>query len=498
ELALDVNGAANWEKLWGKPVERVQFQPRVWPSKRLGSPAFAGAPLFRASTIPGIVLTASDGQDIGCRLNRLTLPSRGQLNRSLALSNRPVRGEPFEPAQILRVDATKRDLGRFLADTNYKDRTVVVVTGHGMRKSSPIHVRGKRLRLRFETTGDTPLVLMPRDLATRSLKSADDYRAFIEVVEGGIEIVGGMFRIGSSASKADPQWFLSVEDGDFSIRQTYITGPMLQSNRYQGLIDWRGTREAPAGREYAAYGEIVGSSLLTKGTLLRSPLQGRALHVHNSLLVSLDDLTTLTFPAQELSIHSTLDIAQSTLSSGGVCFDLIGTRENSSSSPLRLFVDQTVFSVPVKSKVRPAPRPAIVRCTKDLDRPGNVVWWGTSNAFALDVVKYLDDGREPVAGERQAFRNVWSEAWGDGHVSDALAGRGDVLLTKALPVPSRVRPEQFALEAGTPAATAGTGGEPLGARVKELPDPAVKLENKTNNDTGGTKKKAKSGRAVLE
>jgi hypothetical protein len=468
-LPIEVDNAATWQTIWRHPSDADQFQPTQWPREPLGDLALVEAGKFHVSGIGGVVVVATDRGHVGCNLDDDALPGRLRVERAIALLDRPTfpAASIADPAAVktIEVDATKEDLGRAVNDPELPDGSLILVTGYGYRRSSPIHVKGKTLKIRFASHERGPLIISPQDTRT-----ADGYRAFITVENGRIEIENGLFRIRSSATKIDPRWLLSVVNSEFSLRNTYLSGPALQSNRYEGLIE---LRRQPAAASKDLCGLIRDCTLVSKGRLIETA-PGASLIVRNSLLAGFDDLASVTVAADAPPVATAFDVSQSTLTAGATFFRINSGSGGAAPHWLRFYVSECLFGPPVPSRDRPAPHPVLMRCGPEFDSRAQAVWWGTSNGYASEIDRYLDDGKLAQPDAPQEFARVWQSAWGEGHLERPLHGRGKVLLSSPLPSASDLVPASFTLQEGCEAAAWAPGDRPVGANLSVLPHPEAK------------------------
>src|SRR5262249_34111713 len=153
------------------------------------------------------------------------------------------------------------------------------------RPTSPIVIQDAWVRLQFEQIDGPPLVLTPRLSETGSRRDC-----LISIVNGGVEIVGGVFTLPASEKQPVPKWFIQVVDGDLAMQRCRIQGPMGGSTRNKGLIQWvQSSGRAPTRLfegAYTGYAAFEACYLAGSGTLVEADIRRRALFFHNCVLAS--------------------------------------------------------------------------------------------------------------------------------------------------------------------------------------------------------------------
>ncbi|HLQ43170.1 MAG TPA: hypothetical protein VK137_00460, partial [Planctomycetaceae bacterium] len=401
-----VRSGAEWKQVWrNQPgLDESQFQASGWPKSPLGDLSAVTSNDF---VVPAdIGLKGTDGQTPGCLVGEFAEALPLTLARADALADRlqyPVPGwEPFAVNKTIQVEANKQDVGRVLATENWPSGTLVVVSGSGPAEMTPVEVKGKALRIEFKHTGEAPLVLSPRS------KTKTDEAMFI--VEGGsLEIINGQFRFPNTSSEPLPQFFLSVFDGDFSLRRCQVIGQTLDgTSKFVGLIRWKRSvveakdRSQPAERNS---GLIVDSALLTSGRLLDADMRNRTLLLRNSLFASIGDLFDWNVQGFDSRLGATVDARWCTFGAGGkFLFQVRGTKDaEKTTRPLSVFVENSIL-LPLTDLSGATP---VLLSVRDYVLSNQqVAWWDYSNGYAAPWPQLVRPADTPPKAS-QSFESDW-------------------------------------------------------------------------------------------
>ena len=460
-----VRDGTAWKGVWrDQPsLDVTQFHSASWPkTPPLDFAALSANDLGLPSELG---LKGTDGQAPGCPVNDFASPTALTLARADALIDRaayPIAGlEPFAVNRRLEVDANLQDLGKVLGTDDWPSGTLVVVSGHGKVGMTPVEVKNKSLRIEFKHTGEAPLVLEPR----KSTKMKDDEAMFI--VEGGsLELVDGQFQFPNGSTASLPGHFLSVHDGNFSLRRCQVIGQTLDSTSgFQGLIRWKrltgesGDLANPAERNS---GVIVDSALLTSGKLLDADLRQRTLILRNSLFASIGDLFDLNVQGFSPKIGGTLDARWCTFGAGGkFLFQVRGAKEaEKTTRPLSVFMQYSVL-LSLTDLSGATASPVLLSARDFVLTNQQIAWWDHGNGYTAPWTQFLRAADTPAAGP-QSFDNHWRKQWGETRVMNSLSANGDVRLAAKLPHRSKVGPRDFILASSCPATTWGPNQTSLG------------------------------------
>jgi hypothetical protein len=381
----------------------------------------------------------------------------------------------FAALDTVRVDVTKEDLGKVLERKKLKNGTQIVAAGFGICHSSSIVIDGAWVRLTFEQTeGRPPLVLTPR-------VGESKHDGFVSVVNGGIEIVGGVFAPPASERQVLPKWYIQVIDGDLAMSRCRIQGPMGAITRNKGLIQWvRKSGRAPTRLfegNYEGYAAFSDCFLIGSGTLLEADIHRRALFFRNTIAVSRDDLFALGVGGHDSQIGGVVDLHQSTLSAVDRLIHVDGAELGSpTSSPLVFFADRCVFAPPLRAAQQRA-TPTLFSYSGPVLEQKQVTWWGHRCGYAADITTFLRVDSEPPSIS-QNFEQVWVGQWGPGQVVEPLLGARGVVLTADLPTKAedraKLEPADFELHPAAKASTWDGANRPIGASVATMNLPPLR------------------------
>jgi hypothetical protein len=384
-------------------------------------------------------------------------------------------------AELIRVDLTKDDLGKVLSDRKLSAGANIVATGHGVRQSSPIVIRNAWVRLRFEQTEGAPLVLSPR--GSDSGRSSDTNSAedgFFVVNNGGLEITGGAFTIPAGERTPFPRWFIQVIDGDLSLQNCRIQGPLFGNSRNKGLIQWLRASGLPPKRLFAApldgYLALENCCLFGSGTLIEADVQNRAMFFRNSVMVSRDDLLSINLRSTGLEIAGSIDFETTTLSAASSFLKVAAAALDApASTPLAIFADRCVFGPPLHSGT-PKTEPTLLSYSGPLIESQQLDWHEYRCGYAPDITSFLRNETAPIAP--QDFEEVWQKQWDAAQVIEPLTGPQGVVLIKELPQRTedraKLEPADFILYPSSRAATWDGGQRPIGAPLAELQFPPIR------------------------
>jgi hypothetical protein len=404
--------------------------------------------------------------------------------------------EGLVATDVLQVDLTKEDLGKFIAGQKLPNGVEIIATGSGNRLSSPIVIQNICVRLKFEQTDGAPLVVSPR-----AAEGGPRNDAFITVRNGGLTIEGGSFFLGTGERSGGPRWFASAVDSDVAFKCCRIKGPLAGNARNRGLIQWLRSDGRPPPRLFAAnldaYAVLDECYLLGSGTLVEADLPQRGLFIRNSLLVSTDDLLSIGLRGIESHLAGTVDLESSTFSAAGTTLRWAAAALSASGpAALKVFADRCVFGPPL----RPAGQkpPTLLSYSGPLFETKQIQWREYRCGYSPDIASFVRE--ETAAVESQDFQHAWLDRWGTERVTEPLTGPRGVLVGKELPQRAedraRLEPTDFTLHASSQAARWDGGDRPIGAPLATLclpstgsvsaPPPTKSKGTKTAPPTRGT------------
>lgn len=481
----------DWKRDWrNQPMlDESQFQASAWPKAPIVDLVSAKGSDFVVPVDAGVKST--DGLPLGWPANDFNEPMPITLARSEALADRmrhPVRGwESLTVNKTIQIDANMQDVGQVLNAESWPTGTSVVVSGTGNVEMSPVEVKGKSLRIEFKNTGEAPLVFSPRKLA----KMKDDEAMF--VVEGGsLELVDGHFRFPNSSTQPLPQFFLSVHDGDFSLRGCTVIGQTLDgTSKFIGLIRWK--RIEAESRNLALPSErnsglIVDSALITTGRLLEADMRNRTLLLRNSVFASIGDMFDLNVQGFEKQIGATLDARWCTFGAGGkYLFQVRGTKDSErATQPFHAFLENCAFLTLTDLSGATA-SPVLLSVRDYVLANQQLSWWDYGNGYQMPWSQFVRPADAPAKGT-QTFDVDWKNLWGPERVVRPLTTSGGVRLAAKLPHRSKLGARDFQLARDSASATWGTGLTGLGADLDRKPSELTSTIIRGSSNSSNTAK----------
>lgn len=378
---------------------------------------------------------------IGSDLSNLASLPNGFRTRFLAAVQRVAVPDDFaEPKgkSIRRFDLLQADrLPSFLKDC--PNGTTVQCFGSGLRILPEIVLKNRQLRIEFEQTEGEPLVIQPQP--------NQESDAWFTIDGGRISILNGQFEMPQAKNRRYPKQFLQrINTGEFALTNCEIHGPELAENPTP-LIDFT---DAPG--EGKVFATISDSALFASGACLHGNLSSMAVEVSNSLLASNSNVVSLEAGNRLGSLllhHCTLSAAASNFVFTAP--NEVATRSNQSTE---VFVKDTVFA-----PSRQGSDQTCVLTVTNQELIGQAFrWWGSGNAYAQQIQKWLRVNGEAVG----ATFNSWNQLWGTGHILESLHGPKAVLLAKPLPAWEQTTSTNFALDSTCQAAGWTFSGGPVG------------------------------------
>jgi serine/threonine-protein kinase len=470
ELTKTAAGSTGWQQAFGNKVQEAQFSTKPWPGRPLENVGGMAPAELDTASLESTTVKPEGGGFCGCKADELSIPSDETLVRIEALAHRPITVPVMTKAAnaataVVTIDAGKEDLGKAVTNGSWKSGAILKVTSskQGVTKSSPISLKGRSAR--FEI--DPAVTIEMRD---GDYKGSSAPEAFLTTGGGSLEIVGGRFRVPASTKSDSPKWLFSIDGGSFSLDGCVLQGPMIASNRYEGLIRWTRSgadpvKALPAGH-YEQYGAIRNSFLATSGKAISGDIRGRGLIVQNSALASLDTLFDLNLAGSDARIAAAVDLEGSALSAINTVFHIrAATLPSPTDAPLKFFSDRSAFisSVDAGSGV---PKPTLLQYTGKARAERQIDWWASNNAYGDEFRTWLKGDPEPP-GE-QEFDKDWSAAWGPGHELRPLLGRGAAVTRGGFKSKLKVAAGDFEMDEASPAGKWDVNGATIGPAIANL------------------------------
>ena len=432
-------------------------------------------PLLNFSKQKAVYAISEGGVTAGCDPAALHSLSEGQLKRLKANLNKPQIGSSiqnvFAKAKTVSFDMTKGNLSEFLKSAAVSGPTNVKVSGQGACYTSPISLENKQVRLQFQQTPGTPLVVELRLLPSAAKKRLRDSKtagisSFISLKNSTLEIQGGHFRISMERKGVVPSHFLVCQDSQVALKQCALRAMLINDRRFQSVVYIEPSR---AGKSNQVL--LEDSFLSASGTIIESRTPQLNLEVRNSLLLTQNDIFALNAQASA-SAALQVSLSQSTLAPGRTVFafqqDSSGTKGGHAAA--QIFADESLFlPAPATSAARSdfSKTAHLFSIPQGLQKNQQIRWWGNSNGFMVERL-HVHDGAGAQKSEAD-FSNEMRRLFGDEANQHALSIRGGILLQEQkLPSLVKIDPVHFQLLPTCKAARWSDLKGPLGADPAEL------------------------------
>lgn len=466
-----VDDADNWRQFWRQKVAPQEFVTAVWPSE-IADFGSVSPLAFDRNLLPTAARQAgASGELPGVAPEWLRLPEAVEPERLAALAGRStvpvIRGwiNPPNPAEPVRIDIKKQDLGLALAKNDWPDGAVIEAVGFGVCPMSPVVITGKKLKLIFRQENDKgPLRVTPRE----GLRPVE---ALFDVRDGALELHGMRAEFPELRPK-HPSWLISAKNSALVLEGCEIRAPETILEPYQGLVKF----STPAAKlDSAAFASIANSLLIGPGTLVRTEGGGGRLFAHDSIFVTDDGAISVYLAPRGTEIPFSLDIVSSTFATAGAAFRVEpASLTEACSNPSRWFVEHCAFVPPTSLKAPPGTEPMVMRCAGPVLDQKQINWWGRGNGLAKELRTLVAAGNA-AAPRKIATAEEWRELWGAGHDLKLLTGPdGVVMLVPYPPKSDQWAPASFALHPSSKSAV-WADGTPIGADIPQLKNigPAV-------------------------
>ncbi|MFN0052572.1 MAG: protein kinase domain-containing protein [Planctomycetales bacterium] len=499
-------GGTQWLQAWKDKGAGGgdQFSEAPWPARQVADIARVPLELLSPESTTRPAGKATVDEAPGCFPAVLSVADLSPLDVQRVVARRPAApaglfGGPAA-SEVIQVDLTKHDLGKFLAERKLKMGARIVASGSGVRQTSPIVIRNVWVRLNFVQTDGPPLVLAPRSSeGSRGGNAGTGTDAMITVSRGGLEIVGGAFTIPAGVKASWPQVFIQAIDSDLVLRQCRLQGPLDDRSRQQGLVQWLRREATPPERPFVAdrsgYAAFDGCYLIGSGVLVQADLRQRALFFRDCVLASRDDVLGIQLGGLDPQIGGALDLESTTLSAGGNFLQLAGAElATPTNAPLVVTVSRCVFAPGVRGAGRTGAS-TLLACADAVLATRQISWWEDHCGYSLDIGTFHRS--DATSATAQNFTASWLERWGSAQVVAPLTGPQGVYLRKDLPQKpderARLEPIDFALHPSSKAATWDGGERSIGAPLANLHIPPIRGPAGASTGTAGTSGKKDKG-----
>ena len=436
----------DWKSLWPIPGEEPQFHPTPWPTAEVVFSQPLDLKPFATQSLPNRLAVSLSGDRPGCHLADLHVGTAAPPTETRDIPPRPIfpvaLASEFENAEVIPVDLTKQDLGRFLNKTKLPPHALIVAEGFGRRKITPFSITDRAVRIEFRNKGgDAPLRLVAA-AKKRSSGGESSSNALMTINGGRLEIVGGVFEMSAAANRPSFDWFMDARHGGFSIEHCYVSARSNDSARKPGLIRWQdGTDDELATPPRS--GVIRDSFLVASGTVIQAQMRLRQLFVDNTILATPGTIFSLKVGGRSANPPSSIVLQNSTLSAATNFFEIsAASPQDSRSAALGIFADQTIFGTPPHTdSVAAAP---ILFADRSATAHGPVAWIGDHNGYSDEIKNFVvtDTGN---LSDTSDFKLGWIETWGQDNIRSPLAKPGGVLFAAPLPGLEQLEPDNFTL-----------------------------------------------------
>ncbi|MBI1345753.1 protein kinase [bacterium] len=449
-----------WRQFWRQKAEPQEFLTTAWPDG-LAAPGLAAATAFDRDSLPSDVRNLASSSVLpGVSAGWLELPEALNPDRLTAMASRTLPPQPrwtVPKEGPLRFDIRKQDLGQLLAANDWPDGAVIEAAGFGLCTTSPVVIKGKKVKLIFRQAEGGPLRLAPKDISKEGT-------AVFEVRDGLLEIEGLKWEQPDPRPR-HPAYVISAVNAGVILRNSDFRAPDNAATPFAGFLRLETRSDASPQQAYLA---VANSVLIGPGRLIHAEVGSGRLFVRNSVLAAQGTAVDIQLGDRRPDLSFTVDVADSTLTATTEIFKVqTAGSAPAGAVPSRWYLDRNAFVPPGPWKVYAAADPVIVRCALPLVDQGRLSWWGQSNGIAKQYRTWLTvEGSAPLRTIRTS--EEWNEIWGPGHEQRLLTGADGVVLSG--PYPGRVpgvSPEIFTL---LPSSKSGNwaDGRAIGADVARL------------------------------
>jgi len=491
--SFKVVDAATWQRVWNVRADARQFQKLTFPETSLDDLSVALPQEFDSNGLSYRDVKATDGGIPGCQVNKLSVPDVTSHLRAVATTARPTlpaAARPGEPVQIKKIDLKKEDLGVALNRPDWPSGTLFEVTGAGVCQMTPARIDGKSVRIVFRQADGLPLRIQPAQPKTGDGgKSAS---ALIAITHGTLDLTNALLEGSPNSKGYNPDWLIQANDASIILNGCRLLGSEADGSKQLGLVRW--ITGPPAGGEAPAL--VVRDSLLAgSGSGVRVECAQGVLIFRNSILAIRGDAIDLRPVRVGSGLLPILDVENVTISATAAAIRLEAAPGNDAvGSPMRLFVERSVFAPPLSFKAGEAAGATLLNCVGPVFEQKQVEWWGASNGVARQISFLIRrDGSPAAPVDDQTGLTAWRKLWDKAASIRFLTGDRGVYLAGELPIRWRdLKPLSFVLHKNSQATNWGEGGRPIGANPQAVEDATVIRKpgdaTKPNSPVNQTKK----------
>ena len=464
----------DWAGYWGTPLETGALSANE--SESIPDPSRTGEAIVkRLSTL--VPAEVSQGTQVGL-VAVLPGPPQSTIDRHLLLAGRPRLPASFsnlpqakEPIEI-DLRALKRNLNDLLNSKETPDGAHLLLTGIGLVKVPPLHLKGKTLTLEFQQSGDgAPLTLRP------DVGKGDIPEASIIVDGGRLNLIGARIQASPSRSREIPPQLVLIRDGQFTARYCFFEGSPAIDDPDRALVEWKQGERGDNRR----YGYVADCQFAGTQPLVAADVDQRLLVVRNCLFAGRGDGVVLRSRVGSASVSRAqegwIELEQNTFLCGGSALRMAGPSAGRTAPAVRVMASASAFA--------PAPGPtvataSVLRHPEGMTSANLFDWWGRRNGFAASLKRYRVSGDSP-GPQPQVFRSDWQGFWGRDHVDTPHVGPNGVLTATLLTSINNLSPPDVKLAASC----SGAAGAPDGAAIGIRPGQVGPLAKPMTKTSGG-------------
>jgi eukaryotic-like serine/threonine-protein kinase len=486
--SFKVTDGPSWQIFWKTPVSLDQFQSQPWPTG-LGSPDQFTATVFDREQVPVRTVLTSSGSFPGVNPSRVATPqplTPGRLTAALHRQSLPADVVALPTAIFRKVDLKRDDLGAILSATDWPDDAVFEAVGHGVCTMSPAIIQNRKVHVVFRQGADpAPLRLTPKESAIRNAA------ALFQLTKATLDVQGLRYAAPEPKGNASqPAWLVTARDSHVVFRHCELLGPDKPGTPFEGLVRFETSATAGTTPSFLVSRDSFWSG---PGTLISVLAGPAAIHLRNSVMTSQGTVCVLQPVAMDNQLPMTLEVVQCTLAARRQVFEVKpASLTVPATTPVRCFVDRTIFAEPAGWKPADGPVSVLVMPPIGSDQK-QLEWWGQHNAISPLLSGWL----AIVSNTPPESAEAWLTRWGTEGEQHLLTSRDGVIWAQPLPKrPDLVRPDTYRLLPTAKAAT-WADGQPIGADLGALTSrlgpqsaaaPATSAKPAAPSQPGGTTK----------
>jgi serine/threonine protein kinase len=465
-----------WLQAWGLQPSDSQIRSDAWPSQDLGELSAVTPSAFQSTEVSAGIQSRWGALSIGCNADQFqgtspmlhersfgrvdagpllsierlapSFTHNGQKNPSLSgwqnEQNRRRQAAPgtlqandeLDPVLELAFQAGSGDLGKFImSQPELPETTIVVITGTGVQRMSPIRLAGKKSLVLHvdQAQGQAPLTFVPAE-------GGEPAEALIEMRDGDLIVEGAAFAWPTGAGGNLPRRFIKVDRGNLTLSRCRLYGPLQGDTGFEAISftagaqksKWPGEATVPIHLDFhpAPHPRVNVCQLFDSYVGAESRVVGftgsqGVLRLSNCLVVtagavaSFDELDL----AGAQKFETDLIVEQCTVAASKSFFEVgewiapvFPTRPMSISTRDNLFCDPFELTTGPNAKTRTS---VLLRYGGRTLQQGLLAWHSENDAFSNDIHAYIQR-KDLTGGARQEFDHDWQAVWGRLHIKNEI------------------------------------------------------------------------------